>query len=347
VTRSIRTGRLHALLLVLLVGLLVACGTPVTPTPVAEQPTEAPPAQDPTAAPTTAPTAPVTVVSPTAVVPPTAPLTVAPRPPTAAPTARPVTTSALATQRLVTFYGHPYDNRMGVLGEYDPAVVIQKLKEQTAAYTAADPSRPGLCTVELIASVAQGSPGKDGLYLARTPTAEIEKWAQLTQQQGCLLLLDIQMGYDSVDNDIKAILPFLQRPHVHLAIDPEFHVARGKIPGESFGSVSSTEVAGAMKTLQGLVQQYNLPDKILVLHQFRDDMLPDKANIKPMANVDLVVMMDGWGLPQAKIANYGAFIRDEPIQYGGIKLFYKQDDPLLTPAEVIQLDPSPLVIIYQ
>ncbi len=346
-TRSIRTGRLHALLLVLLVGLLVACGTPVTPTPVAEQPTEAPPAQDPTAAPTTAPTAPVTVVSPTAVVPPTAPLTVAPRPPTAAPTARPVTTSALATQRLVTFYGHPYDNRMGVLGEYDPAVVIQKLKEQTAAYTAADPSRPGLCTVELIASVAQGSPGKDGLYLARTPTAEIEKWAQLTQQQGCLLLLDIQMGYDSVDNDIKAILPFLQRPHVHLAIDPEFHVARGKIPGESFGSVSSTEVAGAMKTLQGLVQQYNLPDKILVLHQFRDDMLPDKANIKPMANVDLVVMMDGWGLPQAKIANYGAFIRDEPIQYGGIKLFYKQDDPLLTPAEVIQLDPSPLVIIYQ
>jgi hypothetical protein len=360
VTRSIRTGRLHALLLVLLVGLLVACGTPATPTPVAEQPTEAavaenpeasappvdtptevPPAQDPTAAPTTVPVVPVAATSPTAVA------TVAPVPPTIAPTVRPVTTSALATNRLVTFYGHPFDERMGVLGEYEPAVVIQKLKEQTAAYTAADPSRPGLCTVELIASVAQGSPGADGLYIARTPTAEIEKWAQLTQQQGCLLMLDIQMGYDSVDNDIKAILPFLQRPNVHLAIDPEFHVARGKIPGESFGSVSAAEVAGAMKTLQGLVQQYNLPDKILVLHQFRDDMLPDKANIKPMTNVDLVLMMDGWGLPQAKIANYNAFVRDELIQYGGIKLFYKQDDPLLTPAEVIHLDPTPLVIIYQ
>jgi hypothetical protein len=360
VTRSIRTGRLHALLLVLLVGLLVACGTPATPTPVAEQPTEAavaenpeasappvdtptevPPAQDPTAAPTTVPVVPVAATSPTAVA------TVAPVPPTIAPTVRPVTTSALATNRLVTFYGHPFDERMGVLGEYEPAVVIQKLKEQTAAYTAADPSRPGLCTVELIASVAQGSPGADGLYIARTPTAEIEKWAQLTQQQGCLLMLDIQMGYDSVDNDIKAILPFLQRPNVHLAIDPEFHVARGKIPGESFGSVSAAEVAGAMKTLQGLVQQYNLPDKILVLHQFRDDMLPDKANIKPMTNVDLVLMMDGWGLPQAKIANYNAFVRDELIQYGGIKLFYTQDDPVLTPAEVIHLDPTPLVIIYQ
>lgn len=360
-TRSIRTGRLHALLLLLLVGLLVACGTPVTPTPVAEQPTvvavagnpdpsaapagvptAAATAQNPTVAPTIAPVVPVAAVSPTAVAP-----TTAPRPPTVAPTVRPVTTSALATYRLVTFYGHPFDERMGVLGEYDPAVVIRKLKEQTAAYTAADPSRPGLCTIELIASVAQGSPGADGLYIARTPTAEIEKWAQLTQQQGCLLMLDIQMGYDTVDNDIKAILPFLQRPNVHLAIDPEFHVKRGKIPGESFGSLSAAEVAGAMQTLQGLVKQYNLPDKILVLHQFRDDMLPDKANIKPLKNVDLVVMMDGWGLPQAKIANYNAFVRDELIQYGGIKLFYKQDEPLLTPAEVIHLEPTPLVVIFQ
>jgi len=360
VTRSIRRGRLHALLLILLVGLLAACGTPATPTPVAEEPTavvagnpaastaateaptQAPPAPNPTSAPTSAPVVPPTAASPSAGVP-----TVAPKSPTIAPTVRPVTTSALATYRLVTYYGHPFDDRMGILGEYDPLVMIQKLKEQTAAYTAADPSRPGLCTVELIASVAQGSPGADGLYIARTPTAEIEKWAQLTQQQGCLLMLDIQMGYDTVDNDIKAILPFLQRPNVHLAIDPEFHVKRGQIPGESFGSVTSGEVMGAMQTLQGLVKQYNLPDKILVLHQFREDMLPDKGNIKPMANIDLVVMMDGWGLPQAKIANYGAFVRDEPIQYGGIKLFYKQDDPVMTPAEVIKLDPTPLVIIYQ
>jgi hypothetical protein len=313
-----------------------ASAVPVEASPVT------PSAQDPTVAPTIAPSVPATVASRTAVGSP-----VVPKSPTVAATVRPVTTSALATHRLITFYGHPYDDRMGVLGEYDPLVAIQKLKEQTAAYTAADPSRPGLCTVELIASVAQGSPGKDGLYLARTPTAEIEKWAQLTQQQGCLLMLDIQMGYDTVDNDVKAILPFLQRPHVHLAIDPEFHVARGQIPGESFGSLTAAEVAGAMKTLQGLVKQYNLPDKILVLHQFRYDMLPDKGNIKPMPNIDLVVMMDGWGSPEAKIANYTAFVHDEPIQYGGIKLFYKQDDPLLTPAEVIQLDPSPLVIIYQ
>jgi len=258
-----------------------------------------------------------------------------------------VTTSALATHRLITYYGHPYDDRMGILGEYDPEPMIQKLKEQTAAYTAADPSRPGLCTIELIASVAQGSPGADGLYIGRTPTKEIEKFSQLAEKHGCLLMLDIQMGYDTIQNDVTPLLPFLRKPHVHLAIDPEFHVKRGQIPGESYGSVTSGEVTWAMQTLGDLVRANNLPDKIIVLHQFREDMLPDKGNIKPLPNVDLVVMMDGWGLPTAKIANYNTFVRDELIQYGGIKLFYRQDDPLLTPSEVVKLDPTPLVVIYQ
>lgn len=364
-TRPLRMGGLRTLLFVLLTGLLVACGTPATPTPVAEQPTDVPAAENPdpatvVEAPTEPPVAEVPTTAPTtapSVAPSAAPSvapatttrasTAPPPAPTIAPTARPSSTSPLATHRLITYYGHPYDDRMGILGEYDPPTMVQKLKAQTAAYTAADPTRPGLCTLELIASVAQGSPGKDGLYLLRTPTAEIEKWAQLAEQQGCLLILDIQMGYDSVANDINAILPFLQRPYVHLAIDPEFHVARGKVPGEEFGSVTSTEVMGAMKTLGDLVRQYNLPDKVLVLHQFRFDMLPDKDNIKLMPNVDLVVMMDGWGTPEAKIANYHAFITNDLLEYGGIKLFYRQDDPLLTPAEVVQLDPAPLVVIYQ
>jgi hypothetical protein len=41
------------------------------------------------------------------------------------------------------------------------------------------------------------------------------------------------------------------------------------------------------------------------------------------------------------------FIRDRPIEFGGIKLFYRQDDPLMTPADVVALTPSPDLIIYQ
>ena len=366
----LRHGLLRAMTLLVVVSLLAACGAAATPTappaaeptasemptgePAAETPeapTETPPSTEPAAE--VPPTAPVASTAPASVAPSAAPsktaaASVAPTPPpTVAPTKPPVSTSALATHRLVTYYGHPYDERMGILGEYDPEVMIQKLKAQTAAYTAADPSRPGLCAIELIASVAQGSPGPDGLYIARTPIKEVEKFSQLAEKHGCLLLLDIQMGYDTIQNDVNPLLPFLQKPFVHLAIDPEFHVKRGKIPGESFGSVTAAEVTWAMQTLGDIVRANNLPDKIIVLHQFREDMLPDKGNIKPLPNVDLVLMMDGWGLPTAKIANYNAFVRDEPIQYGGIKLFYRQDDPLLTPEEVVKLDPLPLVIIYQ
>jgi hypothetical protein len=221
------------------------------------------------------------------------------------------------------------------------------LKEQTAGYTAADPSRPALCTIELIASMATGEPGSDGLWLLRLPHSKIEQYSQLAEKHGCLLLLDIQIGYDTVANDIAAIMPFLQRPHVHLAIDPEFHVDPGEVPGEHYGSVTAADVAHAGQVLGDLVRQHNLPDKVLVVHQFRDDMLPDKEKIRPMPNVDLVLMMDGWGSMESKVGNYDYFVREQLIQYGGMKLFYRQDEPVMTPGQVLELEPKPLVICYQ
>lgn len=253
----------------------------------------------------------------------------------------------LVKNRLVTYYGHPYSDKMGILGEYDPEPMIAKLKEQAAAYTAADPGRPALCTIELIASVAQNVPGNDNLWLLRTPKKEIEQYAQLAEKHGCLLLLDIQMGLDSVANEVEQLLPFLKRPYVHLAIDPEFHMKPGQIPGEDYGSVSAAEVMAAARVLSELVVQHKIPDKVLVVHQFRYDMLPDKQNIKPAPHVQIAIVMDGWGPPETKIGNYAALVRDEPIQYGGIKLFYRQDEPLLTPEEVVKLDPPPAVVIYQ
>ena len=254
----------------------------------------------------------------------------------------------LLTSRLVTFYGHPDNNRLGILGEFaTPAAMIAKLKAQAAAYHAADPSRPAIPTIELIASVASDTPGDDGLYLNRTRLPLIEQYADIAEQNNCLLLLDIQLGYDSMASEVSRLASVLRRPSVHLAIDPEFHVKHGEIPGDVFGSVSADEVMTATKMLADIVTQNGITDKVLVIHQFRDEMLPDKANIKPVPHVQMVIVMDGFGAPAAKTKNYATFIHDEPIQYGGIKLFYKQDVPLMTPAEIVALDPSPLVVIYQ
>jgi hypothetical protein len=348
----------------LLLALLVSCGVsalarqsdaPETtatiedPTAVAAEPSADDPATaatDPSAEPSEPPVTGAASGKPAA--PPTGTAT-ARIVPTAPPTpTRAPSTSPLASHRLVTYYGHPFSAQMGILGEYeDPEEMMAKLKEQTAAYTAADPSRPAQCTIELIASVAQGDPGADGLWLLRTPPDVIERYAQLAEKNSCLLMLDIQMGYDTVANDIKAIMPFLQRPYIHLAIDPEFHVDEGEVPGEHYGHISAADVNNAGKVLGDLVRQYKLPDKILIVHQFRDAMLPDKENIKLMPNVDLVTMMDGWGSMPAKITNYNYFVGEQLIQYGGIKVFYRQDDPIMTPEQVLELEPKPLVVCYQ
>ncbi|MGN6360051.1 MAG: hypothetical protein ACTHNK_06645 [Thermomicrobiales bacterium] len=357
----------HLVSLLVLLAILVGCGSAARPTatpapaddPATAQPAANPPtgAPAPTAAasgqpaPPAAPTmtAPPPATDPTAKPTPPPGAGAAPNPPTNAPTADlPPSNGPLVKNRLVTYYGHPYSDKMGVLGEFDdPQQMVDKLKEQAAAYTAADPSRPAIPTIELIASVAQGSPGPNNLWLYRTPPDVIEQYAQLAEKNNCLLLLDVQMGYDTVAHEVQALLPYLRRPYVHLAIDPEFHVKPGQVPGEEFGSVSAADINGAAATLADLVVRYNIPDKVLVIHQFRDDMLPDKQNIKPIPHIQMVIVMDGWGTPDAKLTNYKAFIHDQPIQYGGIKIFYRQDTPLLTPEQVVQLDPAPLVVIYQ
>jgi hypothetical protein len=268
---------------------------------------------------------------------------------TPAATATPyVSNGPLPKYRLVTYYGHPQNNLLGILGEFsDPNAMIRQLKQQAAAYQAADPSHPVMPTLELIASVASDTPGDDGLYLNRTPLSLIEQYADIAKANGCLVLLDIQMGYETVANEVQRLAPLLKRPEVHLAIDPEFHVKRGEVPGETFGSVTASDITDAQKLLADIVVQNKLTDKVLVIHQFRDDMLPDKGKIQPVPHVQIAIVMDGFGAPGAKTGNYRTFVHDQPIEYGGIKLFYKQDKPLLKPAEVVALDPPPLVVIYQ
>ena len=280
---------------------------------------------------------------------PTAAPTVTPTPaPTSTPTPAPAISGPLGNHRLVTWYGHPDSPLMGVLGEFDdPRAMIANLKAQAAEYTAADPAHPAIPTIELIASVASDSPGQDGLFLNPTRAEVLEKYVQMAQDNDCLLLLDVQFGYDTLAHEMQRLLPYLKTGHVHLALDPEFHVKRGEVPGEEFGSLSAAEVTAAQKMLGDLVEQYHLPDKVLVVHQFRVDMLPDKSAIKVMPHVQVAIMMDGFGGPEAKVGNYNAFIRDEPIQFGGIKLFYKQDKPLMSPKDIVALSPTPMVVSYQ
>jgi len=85
---------------------------------------------------------------------------------------------------------------------------------------------------------------------------------------------------------------------------------------------------------------------VLILHQFRLDMLPDKPRVRQSSLVQTALVMDGFGSQSLKLASYRAVMR-QPLAFAGIKLFYQQDRTLFTPQQVLALTPTPVVIVYQ
>ncbi|BCB05287.1 hypothetical protein [Bacillus sp. KH172YL63] len=253
----------------------------------------------------------------------------------------------LKDHRLVTYYGTPASEHMGILGQLEPEAYITKLKEQTQVYSDLDPDRPAVPTIELITTMAQNEPGPDGDYVRMTSEENIETYVELAKKHDALVLLDIQLGKDTVMEQVKMVEKWLKLPHVHLAIDTEFHVADGEKPGEDLGQVDGRKIQEAVNYLSALTEKNNLPDKLVLVHQFTGPVLTHKDAIQPTDNVEVAINFDGWGAAADKLALYRKYIRDEPGQYGAFKIFYEKDLPVLTPEEVLKMDPSPAVINYQ
>lgn len=258
-----------------------------------------------------------------------------------------IASGLLPDNRLLLYYGFPGNDRMGILGEYEPAELLQNLQAEAENYKAADSSRPWKLGFELIASVAQGSPQADNTWVSDTDKKWLDLYSKFCADNDMVLFLDVQMGFKKPKDDYSGLEPWLTQPHVHLGIDPEFHMRGGERPGVDFGQIDGADVTEAQAWLADLAKKHNIPRKTLIVHQFRDSMIENKDKVKPVNNVDLVIDEDGFGPPDLKRGTYKVVITDEPIEYNGIKLFYKQDDPLMTPAEIMGLNPVPDVVIFQ
>lgn len=253
----------------------------------------------------------------------------------------------LPDHRIVTYYGNPLSDQMGILGELEDDRLVARVREQAAAYELVDPTRPVLPALELVAVVAQAGPGSDGMYRLRMDTDLIEDMIGLAERNDLLLILDVQIGRSNVQDEVRAMLPFLKRRNVHLALDPEFAMTQDQLPGRVIGSHSAAEVNLAIDLVADLVAAEGLPPKLLVVHRFTEKMLTDADKIRRDPRVQVVVVMDGFGPPEVKTNTYDTLVRDQGFEHLGFKLFYKQDVPLMTPAQVLELDPSLGVIIYQ
>jgi hypothetical protein len=266
-------------------------------------------------------------------------------------TSYPIKGALLPFNRIVAYYGNFYSTGMGVLGEYSPGKMIEKLRTEIEAWQNADTLTPVIPAIHYIAVTAQASPGKDGKYRARMPDGEIEKAIKLAEKINGIVFLDIQVGLSTLEEEIPLLKKYLLMPQVHLGIDPEYSMKNGKRPGSSYGTFDAADVNYACEYLSAIVKEKNLPPKILVVHRFRTDMLTNYKKIKTRGEVQLVINMDGFGSPYLKKQTYYHAIYKEPVQFAGFKLFYKPDiktgKRLMTPAEILKLKPQPIYIQYQ
>jgi hypothetical protein len=264
----------------------------------------------------------------------------------------PLPGAILPYKRIVAFYGNPLEKKMGVLGEYPKNVMLAKLDTAVTWWAKADPSHPVQPALHLVVMVAQGAPGKNGLYRLQMRDSminEIHSWAKAKH---ALFFIDLQVGQSTVEAEIPRFAQFLVNPDVHLAIDPEFAMKpSGKVPGTKIGTMDASDVNWAVRYLDSLAKANNLPPKILVVHRFTRKMVTNAKDIRFTPHVQVVMDMDGWGPPWLKFDSYHDYVKAEPVQFTGFKLFFHNDtkkgDPLLTPQEVLRLYPRPLYIQYQ
>ncbi|MBI4496745.1 MAG: LysM peptidoglycan-binding domain-containing protein [Chloroflexi bacterium] len=251
----------------------------------------------------------------------------------------------LQGHRMVTYYGIPGKPTMGILGQLSPEELVRSLKAR-AAEAAAAGGKPVVPAVQLVAVQAMREAGSDGKYRRRLAPSVIREYVDLAAATGLQVILDLQIGGSSLDDEIAALLPFLEQPHVHLALDPEYAMPPGVAPGTRTGSLDAGQINAAQETLARLVEQKGLPNKVLMVHEFRTGMVTGKAAIVNHPLVDIVFNMDGQGSQAEKIKKYRDLIASQPVEYTSMQIFLRHDSSPFTPAQALALTPAPDVLVY-
>ncbi|MFL5794349.1 MAG: hypothetical protein ACJ77H_10155 [Actinomycetota bacterium] len=281
--------------------------------------------------------------------------------PGAAPAAQPATTVAVTTTtttppppelprggrqlfpryRVVGFYGM---QNLDVLGAGPAEVVAQRLLKVARPY--ARPGRPVMPMFELIATIAHPFPTPSGLYRTHQEDAIVRSFLKAVRRIDGVLVLDVQPGRDDFLSSLRHWEPYLRQPDVGIALDPEFSMGPGQVPGRHLGRTDAAAINRASAYVAGIVRHQRLPQKLFIIHQFHDSMIRDKARIAIRPGLAMTWNADGFGARSAKLEDYRSYTRDRRF-HPGLKLFYENDVDIMSPREVMRLKPPPRVINYQ
>lgn len=254
----------------------------------------------------------------------------------------------LPAHRLVGYAGAPGSAALGRLGVGeldDRAEEIEKLGRAHAG------GRRPLPVLELIATVVQASPGRDGKYRTRMSAKVIDEHLAAARRAKGLLLLNIQPGRATFMEEVKAYARWLEEPDVGVALDPEWAMGPRQVPMQVFGHVTGKQIDAVAAHLSTVVKANDLPEKVLVFHQLASSIVSDENDIQTHPGVVIIKSVDGIGSRAQKTSTWTKLTTSlPPAVRPGFKLFLEEDrrhGPLMTPKEVLALRPEPDYVLYE
>lgn len=272
----------------------------------------------------------------------------------------PLPGALLPFNRIVAYYGNLQSKKMGALGKWGMTpggkdTMITNLLAECKRWQALDSTVPVIPALHYIAVTAQGAAGKDGKWRARMNYKYIDTVIAWAKEINAQVFIDVQVGLSDVQTEVPLFEKYLALPNVHFGIDPEFamNAKGGARPGSVIGSLDAADLNWIGDYLTKVVQKYNLPPKIFMVHRFTKGMVTNADKIKLHPEIQVVMDMDGWGPPDLKKGTYRYWIQAEPVQFTGFKLFYVNDTEksglkeMMKYEDVLKLRPKPVYIQYQ
>jgi hypothetical protein len=248
----------------------------------------------------------------------------------------------------VALYGRPGAPALGVLGEQGPEESAARAKELAAQYEPFS-EVPVVPAFEIIATTASAGPGEDGDYSEELPVEELRPYVEAAAEQDVYVVLDLQPGRQDFLSQAQQYQELLELPNVGLALDPEWRLGPDQVHMVQIGSVDAAEINATTAWLADLTRDNDLPQKVVVLHQFAESMITNRHLVDASRpELALVLHADGHGTPELKTGTW------ERLQQGlpeGIRMawknFYDEDTPTFTPEETSAIEPQPWFVSYQ
>lgn len=250
-------------------------------------------------------------------------------------------------QRFLTaYYGTAGTGSLGVLGETDPDQAFQRISRAGGRFLRGKERL--LPVYELIVTVADGEehPGTDGDHAHDVLHSRVQSYIDAAHRNGALLVLDLQPGRSDFLTVAKRWEWALQDPWVGLALDPEWRVGPAEFPGQTIGSVSAREINRTAGWLARLTRDHGLPEKLFVIHQFTDGMVPDIRKVRRREGLAMVQHIDGFGNPADKMMTYHGVAVPRKFTMG-FKIFYDEDVPRMRAGQVRRSLPDVRFVSFQ